>query len=181
MQVDDEVSQLIDIFPGIPTSVFHRMIVEDKLTVEAAIDTLLNNDDARPTETTTSLGKVLKQHSDTVMDNTEDVHIIVARSCIWNKAKVFYKAALNKPQVLRKNLVVQFSGEEGVDLGALKKRIFRASSSQHFIRDIRGTVHKTTSKVSVQQQHGTAYGWSSYCSFSAPRRPWISLSTSGSI
>ena len=72
----------------------------------------------------TDLGRIITQHSAKVMSNMEsDVHVKLS-SCIWNKAKMFHKAALNNPQVLRKTLVIQFSGEEGLDLGALKKEFF---------------------------------------------------------
>ena len=48
----------------------------------------------------------------------------MTRSCIWNKAKAFYKSALHNPKVLRKNLVIEFAGEEGIHLGALQNDFF---------------------------------------------------------
>lgn len=97
------------------------MIVDDKLSIETVVDIFVDRNSVKSTD----LGKILTQHSSEIMRNMEsDIHVKVSRSCIWNKAKMFYKAALNNPQVLRKNLVIQFSGEEGLDLGALKKEFF---------------------------------------------------------
>ena len=43
-----------------------------------------------------------------------------------NKAKCFYKSCLHTPSRLKKSLVIEFSGEEGYDAGALKKDFFNA-------------------------------------------------------
>ena len=92
------------------------MIVDDKLSIESVIDIFVDCNTVKLTD----LGRIITQHSAMSMNNMEsDIHVKLLRSCISNKAKMFYKAALNNPQVLRRNLVIQFSGEEGLDLGAL--------------------------------------------------------------
>ena len=47
------------------------------------------------------------------------------RSSLWNEARVFYKRAImTSPELLRKELCIEFSGEEGADAGALKFEFF---------------------------------------------------------
>ena len=46
------------------------------------------------------------------------------RSCIWTSAQIFYKKAIEHGNLLNKNLTVSFSGEEGIDGGALRNEFF---------------------------------------------------------
>ena len=48
----------------------------------------------------------------------------MARACIVNKAKVFYKACLHQPSRLKGTLCIEFNGEEGIDAGAIKYDFF---------------------------------------------------------
>lgn len=47
-----------------------------------------------------------------------DEHVLKTHG-LWNKAKVFYKRAIARPAMLKKTLVIEFSGEEGADTGEL--------------------------------------------------------------
>lgn len=48
----------------------------------------------------------------------------MARACIVNKAKEFYKMCLHRPSKLKKGLTVQLNGEDGIDVGAIKNVFF---------------------------------------------------------
>lgn len=59
-----------------------------------------------------------------MIDFSNDVTIIVNRHCLFNKAKVWYKCAMADPSRLKKNLMIHFTGESGIDAGALKNEFF---------------------------------------------------------
>ena len=71
-----------------------------------------------------SVATILDMHADKVIDVDNDVLLTMTRACIWNKAWSFYKRALANPSRLRKNVVIEFSGEEGVDAGSLGSEFF---------------------------------------------------------
>lgn len=53
-----------------------------------------------------------------------DENILVDRETFWLDVVKFYKKALSKPDILRKELYVAFHGEEGLDGGAMKIEFF---------------------------------------------------------
>ncbi len=53
-----------------------------------------------------------------------DESILVDRETFWLDVVKFYKKALSKPDILRKELYVAFDGEEGLDGGAMKIEFF---------------------------------------------------------
>ena len=54
------------------------------------------------------------------MEIEDDLSIKTNMACMWNKAKALYKNALHNKTMLKQKVMVEFSGEEGVDAGALK-------------------------------------------------------------
>ena len=110
-------------FPGIPKEVFRRLIVQDRLPVETVIEIMVDRKIRGPP----TLPSVLAELAEKMIDKEDDFGITMARSCIYNKAKQFYKAALHSPANLRRNLVVAFHGEEGLDVGALRMDFFSAT------------------------------------------------------
>ena len=90
----------------------------DGATMDEIIELLLKNED-KPT-----LSQQLSEHAQHYFDLRDSYHIKTARSCIWNSGMAFYKNAMHTPSLLHKNLVIEFGGEEGVDMGALRKEFF---------------------------------------------------------
>ena len=78
-----------------------------------------------------SLPALLIRHAQDNIDANDDIFIKTNRCCNWNKARVFYKRAITtSPSMLRKTLVIEFSGEEGSDAGALSFEFFQAVLQQ---------------------------------------------------
>lgn len=102
-----------------------KHLIEQKLrenkSIEEIIDFFLNED---------SIALVLKRLSSKIINNDEDTLLEMNRSCLWNKAKVFYKKATTDVSLLKKNLIVLFRGEEGVDGGALRNEFFVCALKQ---------------------------------------------------
>ena len=103
----------------VPKRVFEGML-RDNLPIDMVIDILVDRDVRAPL----NLSTVLSSHADKVLDRQREVSLRMTRACIWNKAKQFYKACLHNPSQLRKHLIIEFHGEEGVDEGALRNEFF---------------------------------------------------------
>ena len=86
---------MMEMFPLVGRSQLQQMI--SVMTVESAVDILLNRKKPSTEETT---------------------NIEVARACIANKAMEFYKSCLLRPSRLKRGLCIKLSGEPGVDAGA---------------------------------------------------------------
>ena len=71
-----------------------------------------------------SCQNIIRNHSQHKTDFNQDIVLETTRAGIWRKAKAFYKNAINIPERLLRNLVVEFEGEEGIDAGALKGDFF---------------------------------------------------------
>lgn len=65
-----------------------------------------------------------------MIDFDNDITITTNRSCIWNKAHCWYKAAQVNPSRLKMNLMVESAWEAGLDAGALHNEFF-TSLLQH--------------------------------------------------
>ena len=75
-----------------------------------------------------TLACLLRSHAEKTMGGNE-YSLTVDRASedkLWQAAMAFYKAAKSKPSKLRRELVVDFVGEVGVDAGALKKEFYEA-------------------------------------------------------
>lgn len=107
----------MEMFPLVGRSQLQQMV--SVMTVESAIDILLS----RKKPSTKRLDSLLKEHaSRTILDET--THIEVARACIANRAKEFYKSCLHRPSRLKRGLCIKLSGESGLDAGAIKNDFF---------------------------------------------------------
>lgn len=115
-------------FPEVPKDTIRQLRIEQNLSMNQVTDVLVSQlEKAKPP----SLPALLIRHAQDNIDANDDIFIKTNRSCIWNKARVFYKRAITtSPSMLRKTLVIEFSGEEGSDAGALSFEIFQAVLQQ---------------------------------------------------
>ena len=99
------------------------MIIEERLPIETVIEIMVDRKIRGPR----SLEHLLAEQAEKIIDEDDDITLKMSRSCIYNKAKHFYKASQHSPTNLRRNLVVSFHGEEGIDIGALRIDFFTAT------------------------------------------------------
>ena len=125
MQIPSEIVLLMEMFPGVPRDVFQRMMLVDHLPINTVIDIMISRKSKGPSVST--LPSLLCEMADKVLDEDDEYVLRVSRAVIYNKAKQFYKASLHNPAILKKNLVVSFQGEEGIDVGALRNDFFYAT------------------------------------------------------
>ena len=114
------------------------------LPVESVIEMMVDRKIRGPS----TLPQLLTDLARKMLDD-EDINLKMSRWCIYNEAKQFYKSALCCPANLRKNLVITFHGEEGVDVGALRIDFFTAT-----LRGIRGELLKVEKNVFSQEATG---------------------------
>jgi hypothetical protein len=105
-------------FPDIGREQIQQLV--ERNTFESAIDILLNRKGLHK-----DMSSILKSHAAKVIGE-DDTQLKMNRSCIVNKAKVFYKRCIHQPGLLKKKLFVMFNGEEGIDAGALSIDFFCA-------------------------------------------------------
>lgn len=108
----------MEMFPSISRNQLQQ-IVAGVSSIESAIEILLCRK-VRPPQDLPSLLK--EQRAKLIIDDS--TLLTMSRACVVNKAKVFYKTCLNQPCRLKKNLCVSFSGEPGIDAGAIKNDFF---------------------------------------------------------
>ena len=70
------------------------------------------------------LQSILLTHSFNIFDNETQLHISVDKENLWSRAVAFYKGMKRNPKRFKRQLVVEFEGEEGVDAGALRSTFF---------------------------------------------------------
>ena len=68
--------------------------------------------------------ELLAQVSQHMLRQGRYVDLIVPRERIWRIALGFYKRCMKDPEQLRRELRIEFEGEEGVDAGALRNEFF---------------------------------------------------------
>ncbi len=131
-------------FPG--TSEQSLISLRHNNTLDICIQLLLDGSTLMDPKLVPSIPKeeesseiIVSNHAKKVINFDEDVEISVVRNAIWRKAKSFYKLAMNSPDRLQKNLVVEFIGEEGIDAGALKYDFLEA-----VIRNVTSEMFETT-------------------------------------
>ena len=71
-----------------------------------------------------SAHQLLREYSDRVIDRQQFMQLEVKRDRLWRTAMGFYKNSLRCPDRLLKEFVVEFTGEEGIDGGALRCEFF---------------------------------------------------------
>lgn len=117
-----DVSFLKEMFPGVPPGTIRHLRIDQSLSNNDVIDILVSQQEKAKQLT---LPALLAHHSEEVIDFRDDYLLRTNRSSLWNKARVFYKRAITtSPSLLKKDLCIQFSGEEGTDAGALKFEFF---------------------------------------------------------
>ena len=115
---------LLEMFPGKADRICGY--IQSGLNAHEIVNWLADNDECDDVAITASEGfaNILKEHATKYIDFFDDYVINTSRSCVWNSAQTFYKKALRDNQLLSKNLIIRFSGEEGVDAGALRNEFF---------------------------------------------------------
>ena len=114
---ESDIQVIQEMFPNVASETIRKLLVEQKLSLNQVIDVLVGNGD---TPKKPSLATLLSKHSRENIDTRNENIIRTNRSCTWNKACVFYKRAITtSPELLRAPITVEFSGEEGLDAGAL--------------------------------------------------------------
>lgn len=109
-------------FPEVQRGTIRQLRIEQSLSNNDVIDILVSQQEkAKPL----SLQALLARHSEGVISTQNDYLLRTNQCSLWNKAKVFYKRAITtSPEMLKKELCIEFSGEEGADAGALKFEFF---------------------------------------------------------
>ena len=108
------IQVLYEMFPDRDRPLIHKLLSENKSVEEVAEFFLSNPVFSCP----------LKKLASKIINDDEETYLEMNRNCLWNKAKLFYKKATTDVEILKKNLIISFSGEEGVDGGALKNEFF---------------------------------------------------------
>lgn len=70
-------------------------------------------------------GAILRRYSRRILLSGKYVDLTINRSKLWRTALGFYKNCLVMPDRLRRELRIEFDGEEGVDAGALRAEFFQ--------------------------------------------------------
>ena len=110
-------------FPGIERGIIQQLVYDEGLSIESAVEILLN----RKIRVKSDISVILNELSAQKMLSTnQSVQLTMNRACIVSKSKQYYKACLHQPSKLRRPIAIQFSGEEGIDAGALQKEFFSA-------------------------------------------------------
>ena len=125
-------------FPETDVDTIKSLRMEQKMSTTEVINVLLR-------ETADTPSSILSQHAQNVISYDELV-VKMNRAVIFSKAKALYKGAIHDPSILHKSIVVEFSGEERADVGALKNDFFEGFLRQaNFLKDKRGEeFHGTT-------------------------------------
>ena len=116
----------METFPLVDRNQVQQMLRAD-VSIESAIEILLSSNEKAnnmPMKDLSMKDLLHTQKVKLILEDTTD--LVMARSCIVNKAKLFYKTCLHQASRLQRSLSIQFSGEEGIDVGALKNDFFIA-------------------------------------------------------
>ena len=98
------------------------MVITLGLSLEKVLNLLLTTGDSKTPQSSSKC--ILSDLAARLIDFDRDITISVNRSCILNKAIIWYKVALVNSSRLRKNLTIEFSGEARLDAGALRNEFF---------------------------------------------------------
>lgn len=92
------------------------MLLRSEHSLNHVIDTLVSQQEKNKPLT---LSALLTRHASENMQVNNEQVLKTNRHVLWNKAKVYYKRAIASPDILKCPLMIEFSGEEGADAGAL--------------------------------------------------------------
>ena len=118
--IEADINVLQEMFPDVRTGAIRDL--RQRLSTNAFIDVLVSEQEKKSKPAT--LSHLLHTLSKSTIDEEETYTLRVNRSCIFNAAQVFYKRTMRNKTPLLKTLVIEFSGKEGVDAGALRNEFF---------------------------------------------------------
>ena len=105
--LEADVNILKEIFQDTDITEIRRLRVILGLSVDKVVNILLNRSSGNNKRSSQLL---LSDLATQVIDFDNDITITTNRSCIWNKAHCWYKAAQVNPSRLKMNLMVEFAG-----------------------------------------------------------------------
>lgn len=114
-------------FPEVDISVYRGTTVND--VIDLVLGERKAQEVSQPVEKTAIdiFAADLHRHAlDFFGEADADYMLQANRSCIYNVAEGFYKSACQRESLLRNNLQIKFSGEDGIDAGALRTEFFGA-------------------------------------------------------
>ena len=88
---------------------------------------------------------ILQLHAKAMLDKSADHVITTERGSVWPAVIAFYKETTN-PHKLQKNLIVNFAGEVGADVGGPKKEFFELALKEANDRLFKGKPGKRLPK-----------------------------------
>lgn len=132
-------SQLKHIFPDSEMEQLEEVSLQSASLDEAAelmLDKFSNNEDEA-----TSIENFVEMFAKRSSKGGEDEFVIVDRESFWIDVIRFYKKAIGKPELLRRELCVSFKNEEGLDGGAMKIEFFALALKEIKNRLFEGNEH----------------------------------------
>lgn len=124
--MQEQLHTLREMFPQVDLSRIEEVMmiygVEDGVGVlleEAAVDTS-PADSVLSLTNQSSLQSILFEHAHHVMDHSHEIFLKVNKDTLWQQALTFYKELKSNEKRARRDLTIQFDGEEGSNAGALK-------------------------------------------------------------
>ena len=125
MNDDSWFEELQSIFPNVDDSKISATVASAASKEEAANSIMDEANQAQTVvnEGTPTLKELLADFKNKNIKSQEK-ELVVDRESLWLCILRFYKRALYDPDELKKELVVRFDGEDGVDGGAIKREFF---------------------------------------------------------
>ena len=124
----EKIGRPMEIVNGKTEEEVTNVLKESDENIQVAAAQLLGSDDStvleKKEETYSTLSELVEERISKQMLSDEDLTWSVKREEIWRCALTFYKTAQVNPQRLKKNLIIEFDGDQGLDGGALKKEFF---------------------------------------------------------
>lgn len=129
---EDEIKLLNEMFPGESETELYK--VRQNMSMSEAVDYLLLNQQNSQADSSS----ILTNHAVKEIDASDELLVKVNRAVIFTKALALYKGAKHDPSILKKSVIVEFSGEEGVDAGALRNDFYEEALRQADIKFFEG-------------------------------------------
>ena len=123
------VLNVMNMFPNVNESGVKRLLSMHR--VNETVSILLSSEESRSKQPDETLDSLISHHSAQFIRRVRDSWIEVDRGNMYSRATHFYKSAKGYPQKLAMNFVVEFTGEEGIDAGALKGDFFK-----HILKEV---------------------------------------------